>query len=141
MQRKRTRGGAMLELVMFAPWIFVLFIGALDFGFYSYALISVENAARVAALQTSTGAGAAADQTTACNIVLAELKPLPNIGTSVTSCGSGTLVVTAEALTGPDDAPSSKVTVTYQTVRLIPIPGMLGSQYTFQRSVQMRVRS
>lgn len=135
------RGGAMLELVFVAPWLVFLFIGAVDWGFYSYALISVQNATRVAALYTSSGAGTAADQGNACSIVRTELVNLPNIASSPAACDSGALVVTATALKGPDNADASDVTVTYQTVPLIPIPGLLGNQYTFTRHVQMRLRS
>ncbi len=138
-KRKNSRGGAMLELVLFAPWIFFLFVGALDWGFYSYALISVENAARVAALYTSTGTGTQTDQSTACDIVKAELQALPNIGASFAGqCGAAPLTVTAVSA---DSGKASRVTVTYRTVRLIPIPGLLGSQFTFSRSVQMMLRS
>ena len=41
-KRRRSRGGAMMELVLFAPWIFLLVIGALDWGFYASALISLQ---------------------------------------------------------------------------------------------------
>ena len=44
--RKSARGGAILELVLMAPWIFFLFIGVLDWGFYASALISLESGVR-----------------------------------------------------------------------------------------------
>ena len=50
--RQKSRSGhAVIELSLMMPWLFFLFVGALDFGFYSYALISVQNSARVAALK------------------------------------------------------------------------------------------
>src|SRR5690348_15503452 len=97
------RGATIVEVVLIAPWIFFLFIGALDWGFYASALISVQAAARSAALYTSSATANAADATTACSIVLDEIRKLPNIGTSTTTCGSNP-VVTAESVTGPDGA-------------------------------------
>ena len=56
--RKNRRGGSALELAFFLPWYIFLFIGAFDWGFYAHALISAENAVRVAVLYTSSaGAG------------------------------------------------------------------------------------
>jgi hypothetical protein len=130
----------MMELVMIGPWIFFLSIGALDWGFFSTALVSVEAAARSAALYTSTSSSTAGDSTTACTIALGELRKLPNIGASVTTCGSNP-VVTATAVTGPDSANASTVSVTYQSVSLIPIPGLLAKQLTVTRTVTLRLRS
>src|SRR5437868_11738001 len=47
------RGHAVVEAALFMPWLAFLFIGAVDFGFYGYALINTQNAARVAVMQTS----------------------------------------------------------------------------------------
>src|SRR5947209_8719101 len=137
--RSRRRGGAMMEMALLMPWVFFLFIGVLDWGFYSYSLISMQAAIRTAVLYTASGTATAADSTTACTLVLGELRNLPNIGTSVTTCGSNP-VVTATAVTGPDAASASKVTVTYQSVSLIPIPGLLAKQFTITRSGTMRLR-
>ena len=130
----------MVEMALLSPWVFMLSIGALDWGFYGSALISVQSAARSAALYTSTSATTATDLAKACDIVLGELRNLPNIGTSVTTCGSNPLV-TATAVTGPDAAPAAQISVRYQTVSLIPIPGLLAKQFTFTRVVTMRLRS
>ena len=46
-----------------APWIFFLFMGTLDFGFYAYAIIATQNAARVAVMQTSLNSTTAANST------------------------------------------------------------------------------
>ncbi len=138
--RAGRRGGSTIELALLSPWIFFLFVGALDFGFYNYALISVQSAARVAALHTSTNASMAADATGACTYVLGELKSLPNVGSSVSSC-AGPIAVTATAVNGPDGASASQVTVTYTSMLMIPIPGLLNNQFTFQASKTMRLRS
>lgn len=138
--RRRSRGTAMLEVALISPWVFMLFIGALDWGFYSYALITLQSAARSTALYTSESAAAATDTITACNIVLAEMRSLPNIGSSVTTCDSNPNL-TLSSVPGPDLAPASQVSVRYQTVRLIPIPGLLTNQITITRTVKMRLRS
>jgi Flp pilus assembly protein TadG len=125
---------------LLAPWIFFLFVGVFDFGFYMYSAISTQNAARVAALQTSSAPSVAGNSGLACQYALGELRMLPNVGTSVTSCGSLPVQVTATAITGVDGAPASRVSVTYETVPLIPIPGLLTGRFTLTRIVEMRVK-
>src|ERR1043166_4013017 len=117
--KRRTRGHAVVELALMSPWIFLLFIGILDFGFYAYSAISVENAARAAALYTS--ANGPTDSSAACVYALQELRNAANIGTSVTTCptaptvptATAPLVVTAQSTT-LGGAPASQVTVTYR---------------------------
>jgi Flp pilus assembly protein TadG len=139
--RRRESGHAVVEVALLAPWIFLLFIGVFDFGFYAYAAIATENAARVAALQTSSGTAVADDATLACTYVLEELRHMPNIKNSVTNCNSSPLVVTAQLIDpGVDGAPASRVTVTYQTIPLFPIPGMMMGQFNLTRIVEMRVK-
>lgn len=43
----RNRGHAVIEVALLSPWIFFLFVGTLDMGFYTHALIATQNAARV----------------------------------------------------------------------------------------------
>jgi Flp pilus assembly protein TadG len=136
---KARRGHAVVEVALMAPWIFLLFAGALDYGFYAYAMISVENAARVAALHTSTSPELAANSDAACALILAELRPLPNIGDAVNGCAAAPLEVSAEAVTGADSSPASRVTITYETVHLIPIPGLRG-QMRMTRTAEARMR-
>lgn len=136
---RRERGHAMLEVAMLLPWVLFLFVGAFDLGFYNYALISTENAARVAAWYASQGTTTATDSTTACTYALAELSSLPNVGTSVTTCTAAPVVVTATQVTGTDGAEATSVKVSYTSPQLIPIPGALPGQYTFNRTVQMRL--
>jgi hypothetical protein len=124
------------------PWLVFLFIGALDSGFYMYALIGVQSAARIAVLYTSSSSTTAADSTDACTLVLKELSAMPNIGSSVTSCGAPSpLVVTA---TGPSTDQFgntySTVSVQYKTLTLMPIPGILASNFTLTRTAQMQIR-
>jgi len=141
-RRQKQRGGAMLEMAFYLPWIFFFFIGAVDWGFFAYALVSVENAARVAAEYTSQSSTTAADSSGACTVVINELKNLPNIGSSVTTCGGSSPVsVTASQVTGPDAGTASQVSVTYSSVNLVPIPGLLQKAFTWTRSVTVRLRS
>jgi Flp pilus assembly protein TadG len=135
----RERGHAMLEAALLLPWILFLFVGAFDLGFYNYALISTQNAARVAAWYTSQTTTTSTDATTACTYALAELSSMPNVGTTVTSCAAAPVVVTATQVTGVDGAEASQVSVSYTSPQMIPIPGALPGQYTFDRIVQMRL--
>lgn len=110
-------------------------------GFYTYALTAMQNAARSAALYTSSSSSTATDATTSCSAyVLPEMQYLPNTS-SLTVCTALPLIVTATSVTGPDSASASKVTVEYQSPQLVPIPGLLASQITFYRSVTMRIKS
>jgi hypothetical protein len=128
-------------LALFAPWIFFLMIGAFDWGFYSYALICTQSAARVAAEYTSASPATAGDSSTACTLALNVMQDLPNVGTSTTSCSaSGPVSVTATSYTASAGSTASKVSVTYQSNTLIPIPGLLTNQLTVTRSVIMRLR-
>jgi Flp pilus assembly protein TadG len=62
-----------VEFSLLVPWFLLLFIGAFDFGFYAYMLISTQNAVRVAVLNTSAGPASAADSVTACGYVRSEM--------------------------------------------------------------------
>lgn len=144
-RRNSRHGGSALEMALLMPWYVFLFVGAFDWGFYAHALISTESAARVAALYASGSTTTATDATTACNYAMEELKVAANIGTSIT-CPSTSLplIVTATApgaANCPGGQACTQVTVTYQTVGVIPIPGLLQSQPTFYRVVQMPLRS
>lgn len=137
--RRRAAGHAVIEAALIAPWIFFLFVGTFDFGFYAQALIATENAARVAVFRTSASAGAADDTAGACAAALAELQRLPNIAGQVSSCGALPVRVTAQSITGADGTPASQVSVTYQTIPLIPIPLLLNGRVTITRTVQAKV--
>ncbi len=54
---RRGRGGsAIIEMALLMPWLVFLFVGILDFGFYTYAAICTQSAARAAAVATSQSA-------------------------------------------------------------------------------------
>lgn len=145
-RNKGQRGQAVLEVGLLAPWVVFLFIGALDMGFYAYALISTQSAVRVAVVHTSASNSAASDQAAACALALRELRSLPNVaGLSNTfSCQSAPLIVTANlvsAASSPDGANASQVSVTYQSGVMIPIPGLLTRSLAVTRTAVARVRS
>ena len=136
---KGSQGSALVELCLLAPWVLFLFVGVLDLGFFSYSLISVENAARIAAEYTSKASTVAADQTDACTLVLKELSTLPRVS-GLSSCSALPLKVTASSGTGPDGNSATTVAVTYQSNSLIPIPALMAGTLNVTRTVQMRVR-
>lgn len=136
----KRNGHAVVEVALMAPWILFLFIGIFDFGFFAYALISVQNAARVAVMHTSAGRSSASDSATACQYALGELTALPNVRTK-SVCDSNPVAVTSELVTGPDSAQAARVTVNYRMVPLIPIPGVFARSVTITRVVEMRLRS
>jgi len=134
-------------MALMLPWLAFLFVGAFDWGYYAHALISTENAARVAGSYAATSSTTASDSTNVCLFALEELRIVPNIGSTTTCSGSPVTVTTA--LIGPGQANTASadgqlaalVSVQYTTLQLIPIPGLLQSQATFYRTVQMRLRS
>jgi Flp pilus assembly protein TadG len=136
----RDRGHSVVEAALIAPWFFLLFAGVLDYGFYAYALISTENAARVAAFHAASSQEFAADHAAACALALKELRALPNVGDNVNACGELPVVVTAQSVTGPDGAPAARVSVTYESLQLFPIPGLRG-KLTVTRISEARVGS
>ncbi len=136
---RRRQGSSVIELTLLSPWFLFLFVGIVDLGFFTYSLIAVENAARVAAEYTSQSSTVAADQTRACTLIRSELDSLPGISGS-TGCGGAPLTVTAESISGPDGKRATSVSVTYNGLVLIPIPGLLTRQLSFKRNVQMRVK-
>jgi hypothetical protein len=138
--RTAQRGSSLIEFVLLFPVLFFLLVGAFDIGFFCYAMIAVEDAARVAALHTSSSSATSANTPMACADVLSDLQMMPNHSRFALSCNASPLRVTAASISGPDGTAASKVTVTYDTMQLIPIPGLAG-HLSITRSVQMRVRS
>lgn len=137
-----------------SPWILLLFIAIFDFGFYAYTIISVENAARVAAMHTSGDPATAADSSFACFYALEELRMMPNVGAGVSCavgcaagsvCTAGPISVQARSLDGtggmplgPDGAHATEVRVTYQGIQLFPLPWLMG-KLDISRVAQMRI--
>jgi Flp pilus assembly protein TadG len=136
--RQREKGHAIIETALLAPWIIFLFAGTLDMGFYLQALISIQNAARVAAEYTSSSSSYSTDSSGACRYALGEMQMLPNLRT-LSTCNSLPLQVVATAPTGPDGLPATAISVTYQTGQMILLPYLTG-RLTITRTVTMRQR-
>src|ERR1051326_4088620 len=156
--RNRERGSSIIETSFLVPWIFFLFVGVLDVGFYCYALMAVSNAARIAVLQTSASRDTYSDSSAACSYALPELQNLPNLFGATTCLSSGTVSQGAPLLVTATEPPpdgvgstacvasssggpcySSLVTVTYFSLPLIPIPGLLTGQITITRTAPLIV--
>ncbi len=131
----------MLEVSLIIPIVSFFFVGALDLGYYSFALISLQNALRVATLYTSTSSATSADAVGACQYVVGEMSSVPNISKS-TTCSGDPLTVSVTAVTSAGGVLCSQVTVTYKSMAMIPIPGFLTSnQFTWSRTLTMPIRS
>jgi Flp pilus assembly protein TadG len=137
--RKSRRGNAVIEVTLMAPWIFFLFVGVLDFGFYAYAFISTENAARAAVLLTSKSQIAATDQADACAVVLSEMTWAAYGRNISPTCSIAPLVVNATLVNGPDNTPAAQVEVQYTTVPMMPIPGAMAGSFVVDRKWQMKI--
>lgn len=153
MQRKRGEtGGSIVEVALLAPWIFFLFVGVLDLGFYTYEAMSVQNAARLAAIQTAANPSFSAGQlqAMACSAAALELTRVSNKFSFVSGCGSGPLQVTQQTLNSTSTpacadcavdttSVSSLVTVTYQSDYFVPIPGILTGRLNLSRTSETRM--
>jgi Flp pilus assembly protein TadG len=140
-------GNAIIEFSFLTPWLIFLFVAAVDWGFYTYSLISTQAAARVGAVYASSSPGATADTASVCLYALEQLRKMPNVG-SVSSCANGTGVtssspvgISVASLTGTDGKPAVQVSVTYQTPIFIPLMTSLPKQATITRTIQMRMLS
>lgn len=170
MRRSRSetsRGQAVVEMALLMPWIAFLFVGIFDVGFYTYAAIATQNAARAVAIQDAN-VGGALTSTQLCQLVKNELAFLPNVG-AVGTCApsqgaitnaapiwvcAGVLNDTASTPCVPPavkcadcagspatgtSASSVQAVVTYQSIPLVPIPGILTKQLQLTRIAESRV--
>lgn len=164
-RRRRQSGTSMVEVALLSPWIFFLFVGIFDFGFYAFAVICTENAARAAAVQTAANQGVQNDLV-ACNAVWKEMNFLLNVSSITQDCTQLPVKVVRRTLCGASvpagmftcEAPcatpppascadcgsdataaSSEVCVTYQSDTFVPIPGILPKQITLTRVAEMRI--
>ncbi len=153
------KGSAIVEAALMAPWIFLLFIGILDSGFYFHAAMATQNAARAVAIQTAGGAA-----TNACQAAKNEMGILTNVvnmGACAASQGgvsntapiwvcTGILTNTSASVCGQpaaicadcglnSSATSIEAVVTYLSVPLVPIPGILPVQLQLTRIAEARV--
>lgn len=142
-RRNLRKGNNIIEFAFIAPWYLMLFSGAFDMGIYNYSLIGVQNAARTVALYcAATSSTCPTTSTTPCSYALDQLRDLPNVGSSVTTCTSPSPVsVSVSYVTGPDSNSAAQVTVSYTSPGLFALPKSVAGQYTATRTVTMRIGS
>jgi Flp pilus assembly protein TadG len=158
-RHRRESGSSIVEVALLAPWIFFLFVGVFDFGFYAYASICTQNAARAAASRTAADEFSQSSAL-ACTSALQEMNEVPN-AVGLNSCAALPLIVTQKTLCGSaviasittcasprvdcadcaadNTAASSQVTVTYQSIPMVPIPGVLTGRLNLTRIAEMRI--
>ncbi len=150
-KRGHCRGQSIIEVSLLAPWIFLLFIALFDFGVYAYSALATANAARAAALATARDEGTANSQLRACDVAKEEMKRMWNAGPFLDpadsartnpafTCNVSPLQVQAVRIDALDnsDACATRVSVTYTSPPLFPLPFMMG-QFTLTRIAEMRV--
>src|SRR5215472_6442516 len=87
---RRRAGHSAVEAALMLPWLIFSFMGTLDLGFVTYSLISLESAARSAAVYLSNPwVNTTLDTDEACKYALAEMRKAPNVGPSENSCSGG----------------------------------------------------
>jgi Flp pilus assembly protein TadG len=165
-KKRRERGGSIVEVALLAPWIFFLFVGIFDFGFYAYAAICTQNAARAVAIASAQTASASV---LPCTAAIGEMRMLPNVANVSSTCSviTGAPALTSSVpinvcvallsagaptacnapaglhcadcgLPGDSLAVSYLAVVSYRTVPLVPIPGILTGQLTVSRAAEER---
>ena len=149
-EKTRTeRGTAFVELALVAPVLFVMALVAFDGGMYLYSFISVQNAARAAALRNSGGRESAVDQVAACALVTDQLRGLPAITATPGSCDGAPLVVSSAlcdsshtcgtAASSADGQLAAIVVVQYTPPTLFRLP--LAGPLSVRSTSQMKLRS
>jgi Flp pilus assembly protein TadG len=135
----------MVEVTMLVPWIVFAFVAAFNFGIFAYALISTQNAARSGAMyaaQSLTVAQSGTIVTQVCTYVLGELGDAPGVGSGVSTCTGAPVTVTVTPRTpGAGNMNTVKVSVTYNTMQLIPLPGLMAGSLAITRTVEMPIRN
>jgi Flp pilus assembly protein TadG len=138
------RGQAVVEVTLLIPWLVFAFVAAFNFGIFAYALISTQNAARSAALYASQSLAVAQSGTIVtqiCPYVLGELGDAPGMS-GVSSCTAAPVTVTVTAKTpGAGNMNTVQVSVTYNTMQLIPLPGLMAGSLSIKRTVEAPIRN
>lgn len=141
----RQSGQAVVEVTLLVPWLVFAFVAAFNFGIFAYALISTQNAARSGAMyasQSLTVAQSGTIVTQVCTYVLGELGDAPGVGSGVTTCTGAPVAVTVTAMTpGAGNMNTVQVSVTYNTMQLIPLPGLMAGSLSITRMVEMPIRN
>jgi Flp pilus assembly protein TadG len=164
---RNRKGSAVIEAAFMMPWVLFLFVGILDSGYYTYSAVATQNAARAVAIQAAN-LGGTMSGAAMCQAVKNELLLLPNVGSVGTCAGTqaavsnsapiwvcaGILSDTASAPCVPPavkcadcagsgatgtGATSVQAVVTYRSIPLVPIPGILMTQLQLTRIAEARV--
>ena len=142
--RARRRGQAVIEVTFLMPWIVFAFVAAFNFGVFAYSMISTENAAHAGALyaaQSLSVAQGGSVVSSVCTYVLGELGDAPGVS-GVSTCTSSPVTVTVTANTpGTGGMNTVTVKVIYNTMQLIPLPGLMAGSLAITRSVEMPLRN
>jgi Flp pilus assembly protein TadG len=143
--RNRRSGQAVVEVTLLLPWLVFSFVAAFNFGIFAYALISTENAARSAAMfasQSLTVAQGGGIVTEVCPYVLGELGDAPGVGAGVATCTASPVTVTVTPKTpGAGNMNTVQVSVTYNTMQTIPLPGLMAGSLSITRMVEVPIRN
>ena len=140
--RRRNHGSSVVEFAFLTPWFVFLFVGILDMGYYNYALITAQSAARTAVLYTSSNTSPApTDATTACTYVYDQLTSNINLNGATDCNGTSPITLTATQISGPDGNPAANVVIQFTSPLMIPIPGILPASFSVVRSATMLIRT
>jgi Flp pilus assembly protein TadG len=137
--RGNKTGSSAVEFAFLVPWFIFLFVGVLDMGFYNYALITAQSAARTAVLFTSSSSSASTQTDLACSYVYDQLTSNINLTGATTCSGTSPISLTTSVALGPDNNQASTVTVSFTSATLIPIPGLLKANFPIVRTAQMMI--
>ena len=134
----------MVEVTLLVPWIVFSFVAAFNFGIFAYALISTQNAARSAAMyasQSLTVAQSGSIVTQVCPYALGELGDAPGVGGVATCTGAPVTVAVTARSPGAGNMNTVRVSLTYNTMQLIPLPGLMAGSLSITRTVEMPIRN
>jgi Flp pilus assembly protein TadG len=137
--RTSEKGSSSIEFALIVPWFVFLFIGILDLGFYNYALITAQSAARTAVLFTSSSTSASTQSTLACSYVYDQLTSNINLSTATTCSSPSPITLTTAVKTGPDGNSASTVTIQFATATMVPIPGLMPANIQVVRTAWMLI--
>jgi Flp pilus assembly protein TadG len=137
-KQQSERGASIVEAALMSPWIFLLMVGVLDMGFYAYAAINTQNAARAAALALASGT---MDVSQVCDLVRLEMRNLPNVAPLTTCLALPLKVTTGDYTQTPTGVPNPvrirTATVEYETIPLLKIPGITNGTLKFARTAEV----
>jgi Flp pilus assembly protein TadG len=137
MTASKKSGSSAVEFAFLVPWFVFLFVGTLDMGYYNYALITAQSAARTAVLYTSSSLSAAGHPDQACTYVYDQLTSNINLVGATTCTSPSPITLTTAIRTDVDGNQASAVTIQFTSALLIPIPPILPATVPIVRTAQM----